>query len=556
MTVKDILETYDEITMCQQVTDDMMFFTLFGKQFLFLPPLEEDPTSQASIYLYNDEFLDFPHIVIRATNISDGREIPNGTYRRICLFEHDSIVNSLVSFEDKIFDAIDRLIELLSMNQTDREREFQKEFMYYWNSEVVDNKHYTVYLTQDTHFSEMEVFCGKKNIRLIEQGLILSDIDNRDKDGRKWTRHLENDVYYIPIIDNRGILPPHRGFQWSSNEVQNLVYGKQIDHIGDDSFQMLKNTIPKRHELILLFGMRTDQSIIAFALKVRCKSIAGRTLFDKLLSDITAVEPLYTERKDYTYMCEQIGNDIGLMNKKILLIGAGSLGSYVAFELAKNGAQNIKIYDGDNLEDENVLRWAYGGIGKGSNKAMITQMLLQLLHPELHIKPIAKDIDTKFLVEEVSGADLLISTIGSSDEQLKFNAALKKANCKIPVLYVWLEEGGEYSHILFVNYEKQGCYECLFTDQQGERVNNRARKNMDLSIENRIIRNGCGGTRAAYGTAILLRTTAALLDAICNIENHTFTESTLLDITPEQTVISNTVFPIKKCRCCGNGAGE
>ena len=79
---------------------------------------------------------------------------------------------------------------------------------------------------------------------------------------------------------------------------------------------------------------------------------------------------------------------------------------------------------------------------------------------------------------------------------------------------------------------------------------------MDLSIENRIIRNGCGGTRAAYGTAILLRTTAALLDAICNIENHTFTESTLLDITPEQTVISNTVFPIKKCRCCGNGAGE
>ena len=141
MTVKDILETYDEITMCQQVTDDMMFFTLFGKQFLFLPPLEEDPTSQASIYLYNDEFLDFPHIVIRATNISDGREIPNGTYRRICLFEHDSIVNSLVSFEDKIFDAIDRLIELLSMNQTDREREFQKEFMYYWNSEVVDNKH-------------------------------------------------------------------------------------------------------------------------------------------------------------------------------------------------------------------------------------------------------------------------------------------------------------------------------------------------------------------------------------------------------------------------------
>ena len=37
--------------------------------------------------------------------------------------------------------------------------------------------------------------------------------------------------------------------------------------------------------------------------------------------------------KDYSFLCEQIGNDIGLLNKRILLIGAGSLGSYVAFEL-------------------------------------------------------------------------------------------------------------------------------------------------------------------------------------------------------------------------------
>ncbi len=138
MTAKEILETYDEITIDQQVFDDVLFFTLFEKKFLFWPPSTEDPTSQASIYLYNDEFLDFPHVMLRAANITDGKEIPNGTYRWVCLFEHNSIVNSLVSYEDKIFDTIDRLIELLSMNQVDREREFQKEFMLYWNSEAVD----------------------------------------------------------------------------------------------------------------------------------------------------------------------------------------------------------------------------------------------------------------------------------------------------------------------------------------------------------------------------------------------------------------------------------
>lgn len=552
MTVKDILETYDEITIGQQVFDDVLFFTLFEKQFLLWPPEVGDPASQASVYLYNDEFLDFPHIMLRATNITDGKKLPNGTYRWVCLFEHNSIVNSLVSYEDKIFDCIDRLIELLTMNQSDKEKEFQKEFMYYWNSEAADSKDITVYLSQEARFAEMDAFHGSKSIRLIEQGLTLSDIDEKDRGEWKWTRHLENDVYYIPITDSRGILPPHRGFQWTAVEVQSLVYGNQIEHISDDSFQNLKTIVPKRHELILVFSMKSELSNVTFALKVRCKCIAGRTLLDKLLSDIIEVEPIRTSRKDYAFMCELIGNDTGLLNKRILLIGAGSLGSYVAFELAKNGAQNIKIYDGDKLEDENILRWAYGGIGKGSNKATTTQFLLNLLHPELHIESTAKNIDTQSLVEELAGNDLLIFTIGSSDEQLKFNAALKKANCKIPVLYVWLEEGGDYSHILFINYDKQGCYECLFTGQQGEHVNNRARKNTDMSMENGIIRNGCGGTRAAYGTAVLLRTTAALLDTIRNIENHTIMENTLIDIAPDKISISDTVFPMEACECCGN----
>ena len=552
MTVKEILESYENITVGKQIVDGVLFFTMYEKQFLFMSPAEEDPTSKADIYLFDDDLSDQPHIMLKDTSFADIKAFPEGTYRWICLYEQDSIVNTLVSYEDKIFDCIDRLIELMSMNQADKEREFQKEFMYYWNSEAAGSKNYTVYIADETQFSEMEAFYGSKDIRLIDQGLTLSDLDKRDKGERKWIRHLENDVYHIPITDSRGILPPHRGFEWTESEVMNIVYGRQIEHISEDSFQKLKTIIPKRHAIILLFSMKSGQSNVAFALKVKCKSIAGRTLMDKILSDVIAVEPLRTERKDYTYLCEQIGNDTGLLRKRILLVGAGSLGSYVAFELAKNGAKNIKIYDGDVLMEENILRWAYGGVGKGSNKAITVQFLLNLLHPELHIESNTKNINIKALLEEVTDRDLIIFTIGSSDEQLKFNAALKKANCKIPCLYVWLEEGGNYSHILFVNYENQGCYECLFTDSQGRYVNNRARKNADLAFEKGIIRNGCGGTRAAYGTAVLLRTTAALLDTIRNIENHMITISTLIDIAPDRTTISDTVFPMEACGCCGN----
>ena len=155
-------------------------------------------------------------------------------------------------------------------------------------------------------------------------------------------------------------------------------------------------------------------------------------------------------------------------------------------------------------------------------------------------------------MEEISDKDLIIFTIGSSDEQLKLNRVLKKANCPIPAIFVWLEEGGTNSHILFVDYRKPGCFECLYTDSNGEYVNNRARKNSTSATENGIIRNGCGGTRAAYGTAILLRTTAALLDVIRDYNGHKMIANTLIDISEEKIAISDTIFPMEECNCCGD----
>ena len=254
MTVKEILESYDEITLEEQIHEGIIFFTLFERKFLFLAPLEDDPSSKASVYLYNDELLDFPHIMLREHTITDGNELPKGTYRCVCLYEQDSIVHTIISYEDKIIDCIDRLIELLSMTSVEQEKEFQKEFVYYWNSESVGGKTFCVYLDQDMYFAEMEAFYGAKKIRLVQKGLALNDIDDRDKSERKWTRHIENDIFFIPITDSRGILPPHRGYQWTEAEVQNIIYGEQIKHISDDTFQSIKNTIPKTQNVILLSG--------------------------------------------------------------------------------------------------------------------------------------------------------------------------------------------------------------------------------------------------------------------------------------------------------------
>lgn len=554
MTAKEILESFDEINNVNQLSEDVILFTLYDKQFLIWLPSREDPASRAAIFLRNDKLLDCPHVMLRDFEIDDEKSLPKGEYRWVCLYEHESVVNSILSYEDKIVDCIDRLKELLCMNPVEIEREFKKEFMYYWNNNAIDSNKYYIYLNKENICSELDEYCNKHDIRLIEHGLTLFDLNSKKNNESIWVHHLENEIFYIPIIDSRGILPPHRGYTWTKKDIQNIVYGKQISHIDDETFNKLKLRHLKRQTVILVFGMHNGYSSLTFATKVKFNNYTGHSLLERILYDIVSVEPLRTERKDYLYLCNQIGNDIGLINKKILLIGAGSLGSYVAFELVKNGATHIDIYDGDNLEDVNVLRWAYGGIGKGSKKTSTIKALLDMLHPEINIEAYDADIDADLLIKTLPDVDMIVITIGNSDEQLKFNRALKIAGCSIPVFYVWLEEGGVNSHILYVNYQLPGCFECLYTDNNGNKVNNRARKNTADLSDTGIINNGCGGTRAAYGTAIILRTTAALLDVIRNVTRQQYDRSTLFDITPNNVCISDTKLQMEACTCCGSDA--
>ena len=190
-----------------------------------------------------------------------------------------------------------------------------------------------------------------------------------------------------------------------------------------------------------------------------------------------------------------------------------------------------------------VQQTIYDGGAIGSQKSVAREQgKVQAAHNEVNIYAVRKRVNEMYF------SLLLI------DEQIKLNSVLKKSNCPIPAIFVWLEEGGTNSHILFVNYQMPGCFECLYTDSNGEYVNNRARKNSSGATENGIIRNGCGGIRAAYGTAILLRTTAAMLNVIQDYDEHKIIANTLIDITPERITISDTEFPMEACNCCGDTA--
>ena len=182
---KNILESYEEITILKELQTGDFVISIQGKEFLLFIPDENDPTSKASVYLYNDDSIDYPHIMSYERELSGILDIPDGKYRWVCLYEHESIVNSLCSLEEKIHDTIDRLIELLSMNESQQEAEFQKEFMLYWNSFATHANDHQVYISDEKVFLEMDAYYDKKTVRLIDYGLYLNAIDTRDKRGNR-----------------------------------------------------------------------------------------------------------------------------------------------------------------------------------------------------------------------------------------------------------------------------------------------------------------------------------------------------------------------------------
>lgn len=547
IVVKTILESYEELEISGE-SEGIIFFLLDGNEYgLWYPHMNMD-TQRPIILIKDEDELNYPHFLQGSIPWDDSGL---DKYRVVCLYENDSTINFLQSYEEKIRETVERLIELVSLSPLEREREYQKEFLYYWNNAAIQAKPVSLYIGDSTSFKKLNVYQDEKeDLRFVSAGIRLNDYNKRVKNIKKWKHVPSYPAFYIPIIDKRRVVPPLYGKSWTSDDILNIICGREFKRIDSETYIKLSEEKIKSNKVFLVFEMNIEGNEVCFTTLIGFKGAQNDTLLNCLKNNISEVQSVISKRVDYGYLSKQIGNDIKLYNKKILLIGGGSLGSYLAHELVKAGIKEITIYDDDIIEDENILRYSGGGYFVGIKKASALQFDLHAIHPEINVKAVNEKMDEKLLTKEAENADLIIFTVGSSDLQLRLNRVLKEMACKKKSVYAWLEAGGANSHILLIDYNKPGCFQCLYTDSEGNPINNRANQITDVEVFK--IRNGCGATRVAYGNTILLRTAAVALDAIKMIFEESLENNVLFDITPTQVDNKGNTFVEGNCRCCGN----
>ena len=166
----------------------------------------------------------------------------------------------------------------------------------------------------------------------------------------------------------------------------------------------------------------------------------------------------------------------GLESSRVVLAGAGSLGSQIGLLLAQAGVGAFEVLDNDVLSAENLSRHACDVVDLGREKAVAVSDLLS----RRGARAAARSCDLCALSDEefhdcLSGAALVVATTDSPQAQFIVNEACLKAH--VPLVAVGAYERAQGGEVLTLRPGQGPCLYCA--------VGFRAQVSPDLNLGER-----------------------------------------------------------------------
>ena len=156
-----------------------------------------------------------------------------------------------------------------------------------------------------------------------------------------------------------------------------------------------------------------------------------------------------------------------LHNKRITLVGLGSIGAPIAMELARSGIGEISLIDFDFVEPGSVVRWPLGNSAFGLQKTVAMKQFIKSNYPFTKAEAVEYRFGTNYLPDfnvnlqkALSQADLLIdaTTEFGIHQFLSDYARISKK----PFLYAFLTPGAYGGLVACIDSAKEmGCWHCL-----------------------------------------------------------------------------------------------
>jgi sulfur-carrier protein adenylyltransferase/sulfurtransferase len=151
-----------------------------------------------------------------------------------------------------------------------------------------------------------------------------------------------------------------------------------------------------------------------------------------------------------------------LLDAKVLLIGAGGLGSPTALYLAASGVGTIGLVDDDVVDESNLQRQVLHGVDRvGMRKVDSAELTLRGLNPETNVVKHVERLGSDNVERLIVGYDVIVDGTDNFDTRYVLNDAAVKL--RKPVvhgsIYRW---DGQMT--TFVPFDGP-CYRCMYPTQ-------------------------------------------------------------------------------------------
>jgi sulfur-carrier protein adenylyltransferase/sulfurtransferase len=156
-----------------------------------------------------------------------------------------------------------------------------------------------------------------------------------------------------------------------------------------------------------------------------------------------------------------------LLDARVLLIGAGGLGSPIALYLAASGVGTIGFVDDDVVDESNLQRQVLHGVDRiGMLKVDSAEITIRGLNPETKVVKHVERLDAGNVERLIGGYDVIVDGTDNFDTRYVLNDAAVGA--RTPVvhgsIYRW---DGQVT--TFVPFEGP-CYRCMYPTQPPEEL--------------------------------------------------------------------------------------
>lgn len=383
---------------------------------------------------------------------------------KICLFDDSSLLIQTDMPDQMLIDAFDRAVDILCIDPESYEykTEVAREFNAYW-AEVSKMILYTnLSSCTGKEYQNLSVVRAENRL-LVSENIIDSECLLKNNFGVSLEKKSNIDCLLIRL--RSFCIPPiQKVYTWKW--LRNFIL-KNITSSQKKAFNLFLAKKRRVFNQFLILSIPSENHDIIVSFYIYCKNNQFKKV-EKMIN--CTVTPVTARPVDYDFLLKRCGGNINLAKKSVLLLGCGSVGSYVASNLCQSGICKLDILDKDILSIENVYRHLLGFdvATKRRYKADLVKDFLEKQYPSIEIDSLnfADRSVESFIrdVQRLKNYDLIISALGEPTINLEISRILYDKNIKIPFIVCFNEPYGIGGHVIAVNNSSGGCLRCMYTD--------------------------------------------------------------------------------------------